>query len=54
MNSTVCHIKLVLYEKAQPDSYISAQRYKEHLLFLRKFLKDFKCALWSEKYGMRY
>jgi len=24
--------------------------YKAHIRFLRK-LKDFKCALWSEKYG---
>jgi len=25
--------------------------YKVHFRFLRK-LKDFKCALWSEKYGI--
>jgi len=29
---------------------LGAQHYKAHIRFLRK-LKDFKCALWSEKYG---
>jgi len=29
---------------------LGAPHYKAHFRFLRK-LKDFKCALWSEKYG---
>jgi len=29
---------------------LDASHYKAHFRFLRK-LKDFKCALWSEKYG---
>jgi len=29
---------------------LGAPHYKAHFRFLRKF-KDFKCALWSEKYG---
>jgi len=29
---------------------LGASHYKAHFSFLRK-LKDFKCALWSEKYG---
>ena len=30
---------------------LGAPHYKAHFQFLRK-LKDFKCALWSEKYGI--
>jgi len=30
---------------------IGAPHYKAHFPFLSKF-KDFKCALWSEKYGI--
>jgi len=43
---------LVLDEKAQSDPYITgdALDYKAHFRFMRK-LKDFKCALWSKKYG---
>jgi len=29
---------------------LDESHYKAHFRFLRK-LKDFKCALWSEKYG---
>jgi len=29
---------------------LGAPHYKAHFQFLRK-LKDFKCVLWSEKYG---
>jgi len=29
---------------------LGTPHYKSHFRFLRK-LKDFKCALWSEKYG---
>jgi len=32
---------------------LGAPRYKVHFRFLRKW-KDFKCALWSEKYGNRW
>jgi len=48
----VYHIKSVLGQKAQPELIhtLGAPHFKEHCRFLRK-LKDFKCALWSEKYG---
>jgi len=40
---------LVQDEKAQPDSSLGAPHYKARFCFLGK-LKNFKCALWSEKY----
>ena len=46
------HIKSVLGQKTQPELIhtLGAPHFKAHCRFLRK-LKDFKCALWSEKYG---
>jgi len=32
---------------------LGAPHYEAHFRFLRKF-KDFKCALWSEKYGKHF
>jgi len=51
IDSTVCHIKLVLDEKAQPNIHtLGAPHHKANFWFLRK-LKDFKCTLWSKKCG---
>ena len=50
--SAVYHIKSILCQKAQPELIhtLGTLHFKVHCRFLRK-LKDFKCALWSEKYS---
>ena len=44
-------MKLILDEEAQPDPYIRRNRIRRPFFRFLIKLKDFKCALWSEKYG---